>query len=79
MIKLLIGGSPCTFWSICRAGTDSEITRETKNEGLGWELFSNYVIAKQKFKPDFFIYENVASMHDNIKKSVKFLCSSLRH
>jgi DNA (cytosine-5)-methyltransferase 3A len=70
MIKLLIGGSPCTFWSICRAGTESEITRETKNEGIGWELFSNYEIAKRKFKPDFFIYENVASMHKNIKESV---------
>ena len=70
MIKLLIGGSPCTFWSICRAGTESEVTRETKNEGFGWELFSNYVIAKQKFKPDFFIYENVASMHKSIKESV---------
>jgi DNA (cytosine-5)-methyltransferase 3A len=70
MIKLLIGGSPCTFWSICRASTESEITRETKNEGFGWELFRNYEIAKSKFNPDFFIYENVASMHDIIKKSV---------
>ena len=70
MIKLLIGGSPCTFWSICRAGTLSEITRETKCEGIGWELFLNYVIAKDKFKPDFFIYENVASMHKYIKQSI---------
>lgn len=70
MIKLLIGGSPCTFWSICRAGTQSEITRETKNEGFGWELFLNYKIAKDKFNPDFFIYENVTSMHKDIKQSV---------
>ena len=70
MIKILIGGSPCTFWSICRAGTQSEITRETKNEGFGWELFLNYEIAKEKFKPDFFIYENVTSMHKDIKQSV---------
>ena len=70
MIKILLGGSPCTFWSICRAGTQSEITRETKNEGFGWELFLNYKIAKDKFKPDFFIYENVTSIHKEIKQSV---------
>lgn len=70
MIKLLIGGSPCTFWSISRAGTNSEIIRETENKGIGWELFLNYVIAKDKFKPDFFLYENVSSMHDNVKQSI---------
>lgn len=53
MIKLLIGGSPCTFWSIAQ-----KKNRETKAEGLGWELFKNYLIAKEKFKPDFFLYEN---------------------
>lgn len=70
MIKLLIGGSPCCFWSICRAGTLSEISRETKNEGIGWELFKNYEIAKRKFNPTYFIYENVASIHPDIKKSI---------
>ena len=70
MIKILLGGSPCTFWSICRAGTQSPITRETKNEGVGWELFWNYVVAKNKFKADFFIYENVSSMHDDIRESI---------
>lgn len=53
MIKLLIGGSPCTFWSIAQKNN-----RETEAEGLGWELFKNYLIAKEKFKPDFFLYEN---------------------
>lgn len=70
MIKLLIGGSPCTYWSIARAATNSTITRETKNDGLGWELFLNYVIAKEKFNPDFWLYENVASMADDIKASI---------
>ena len=41
MIKLLIGGSPCTFWSIAQKNN-----RETEAEGLGWELFKNYLIAK---------------------------------
>lgn len=48
MIKLLIGGSPCTKWSIIQKN------REIIPSGEGWELFNNYLITKQKFKPDFF-------------------------
>ena len=70
MIKLLIGGSPCTYWTIARAATQSKITRETKNEGVGWELFLNYKIALDKFQPDIFLYENVSSMSDDIKESI---------
>ena len=33
MMKLLLGGSPCTYWSIAQSKN-----RETKPEGLGWEL-----------------------------------------
>ena len=53
MIKILIGGSPCTYWSVAQ-----KKGREVEAEGLGWELFRNYLIAKEKFKPDFFLYEN---------------------
>lgn len=53
MIKLLIGGSPCTHWSIAQTKD-----RETTASGLGWELFKNYLYAKERFKPDFFLYEN---------------------
>lgn len=70
MIKLLIGGSPCVFWSIARAATNSPITRETKNEGFGFELFFNYELAKERFCPDFWLYENVASMANEIKNSI---------
>ena len=66
MIKLLIGGSPCTFWSIAQKNG-----RETEAEGMGWELFKNYVIAKEKFKPDFFLYENNKSAAQPIKDSIK--------
>ena len=70
MIKLLIGGSPCTFWSIAQKNN-----RETTAEGLGWELFKNYLVAKEKFKPDFFLYENNKSaakaIKDQIKKELK--------
>lgn len=65
MIKLLIGGSPCTFWSIAQKNG-----RETEAEGLGWELFKNYLIAKEKFKPDFFLYENNKSAAQPIKDQI---------
>lgn len=66
MIKLLIGGSPCTYWSCAQ-----KHNRETKAEGLGWELFKNYLIAKEKFKPDFFLYENNKSASQAIKNQIK--------
>ena len=65
MIKLLLGGSPCTFWSIAQKNN-----RETEAEGLGWELFNNYLIAKKKFKPDFFLYENNKSAAQPIKDQI---------
>ena len=65
MIKILLGGSPCTFWSIAQKNN-----RETEAEGLGWELFKNYLIAKEKFKPDFFLYENNKSAAKPIKDQI---------
>lgn len=73
MIKLLIGGSPCTYWTIARAATHSDIKRETINSGVGWELFYNYKMAKDKFKPDLFLYENVASMAQDIKNEISYI------
>lgn len=64
-IKLLIGGSPCTHWSIAQTKN-----RETEPEGLGWELFKNYLIAKEKFKPDYFLYENNKSMSSAIREQI---------
>lgn len=52
-MKIQLGGSPCTHWSIAQTKN-----RETEPNGLGWELFKNYLIALKKFKPDFFLYEN---------------------
>jgi len=34
---LLIGGSPCTHWSIAKKD------RETTSSGIGWDLFMEYV------------------------------------
>ena len=56
-MKLLIGGSPCTHWSIAQTKH-----RETEPSGLGWELFLNYLIAREKYRPDYFLYENNKSM-----------------
>ena len=64
-LRLLIGGSPCTHWSIAQRKN-----RETKAEGEGWELFLNYVIAKDKWKPDIFLYENNESAADEIKNQI---------
>ena len=51
-MKLLIGGSPCTHWSIAQTKN-----RETEASGIGWELFLNYRIARDKYQPDYFLYE----------------------
>lgn len=67
MKKFLIGGSPCTHWSIAQSKN-----RETTAEGIGWELFKNYLIAKEKFKPDFFLYENNKSAAQAIKDRISY-------
>ena len=66
MIKLLIGGSPCTYWSCAQKNN-----RETEPSGMGWELFKNYLIAKEKFNPDFFLYENNKSAAEPIKQKIR--------
>ena len=68
MIKLLIGGSPCTKWSI--AQTRTQKSRETRPQGIGWELFKNYLIARDKFMPDYFLYENNKSMATAIQEQI---------
>ena len=64
-MKLLIGGSPCTHWSIAQTKN-----RETEASGIGWELFLNYRIARDKYQPDFFLYENNKSMAPAIKAQI---------
>ena len=64
-MKLLIGGSPCTHWSIAQTKN-----RETEASGIGWELFLNYRIARNKYKPDFFLYENNKSMSPAIRAQI---------
>lgn len=61
----LIGGSPCTYWSIAQTKN-----RETTASGLGWELFSQYVRALHEAEPKMFIYENNKSMSKAIRESI---------
>lgn len=62
----LIGGSPCTYWSIAQ----SPDRRETIASGIGWELFSQYVRALKEAKPKYFLYENNKSMSKEIRKAI---------
>ena len=64
-MKILIGGSPCTYWSIAQTKN-----RETKASGVGWELFLNYRIARDKYQPDYFLYENNKSMSPAIRAQI---------
>ena len=58
---LLIGGSPCTYWSIAKNN------RETTPDGIGGQLFMQYVRALRESECKFFLYENNYSIHQNIK------------
>ena len=64
-MKILIGGSPCTHWSIAQTKN-----RETEASGVGWELFLNYRIARDKYQPDYFLYENNKSMSPAIRAQI---------
>lgn len=61
----VIGGSPCTYWSIAQKNN-----RETEASGLGWELFMQFVRAVNEAKPKWFIYENNKSMSKAIRECI---------
>lgn len=63
---LLMGGSPCTYWSIAQTTTK----KQTTASGMGWELFSQYFRALHEAQPRVFIYENNQSMSDDIKACI---------
>lgn len=64
-MRLLLGGSPCTHWSIAKT-----VGRETEPSGIGWELFKNYLVAREKYRPDYFLYENNKSMAPAIREQI---------
>ena len=61
---LLIGGSPCTYWSIAKNN------RETTPDGIGGQLFMQYVRALKESKCKYFLYENNYSIHKDIKSFI---------
>lgn len=61
---LLLGGSPCTYWSIAKKD------RETTSDGMGFKLFMQYVRALRESECKYFIYENNYSIHQNIKDEI---------
>ncbi len=52
-------------WSIAQTKN-----RETEASGIGWELFLNYRIARDKYQPDYFLYENNKSMSPAIRAQI---------
>lgn len=64
-VDYLVGGSPCTHWSIAQRRN-----RETEASGIGWELFSQYVRALKEAQPKFFLYENNRSMAQPIYQAI---------
>ncbi len=61
---LLLGGSPCTHWSIAKHG------RETTPEGIGWQLFMEYKRALTESGCRYFLFENNYSIHKDIKAAI---------
>lgn len=63
-IDIVIGGSPCTYWSIAKND------RETTSDGEGFKLFMQFVRAIRETKSEFFLYENNYSIHQDIKDAI---------
>ena len=61
---LLMGGSPCTYWSTAKSN------RETTCEGEGYKLFMEYVRALRESGCRWFLYENNYTIHQNIKSAI---------
>lgn len=65
-VDYLIGGSPCTYWSIAQ----SSDKREKSACGIGWNLFCQYLRALKEANPKYFIYENNKSMAQPIYTAI---------
>ncbi len=61
---LLIGGSPCTHWSI------NKKNRETTSDGMGFQLFNQYIRALKESECKYFLYENNHKIHIDIQNEI---------
>lgn len=68
-IDIVIGGSPCTHWSIARSST-AKHDREVVASGIGWELFTAFANCIDIVKPKYFLYENNFSISSEIKAQI---------
>lgn len=64
---LLIGGSPCSWWSNARQNR-SDIER--KPNGIGYKLFKQFIRAKEESRCKYFLYENNYSISQEIKDQI---------
>ena len=60
---LLIGGSPCQSLSIVQSQTRKHLDGKSK-------LFFEFVRAKEEMQPQYFLFENVASMNEESKRAI---------
>ena len=61
---ILIGGSPCKYWSIARKN------REITADGEGFKLFMEFIRAWKESGCRYFLYENNYSIHKDIKAEI---------
>ena len=61
--NLLIGGSPCQSLSIVQSQTRQHLDGKSK-------LFFEFVRAKEEMQPEYFLFENVASMNEESKRAI---------
>lgn len=67
---LLIGGSPCTFWSKAKCSKTAKQKREIDADGTGWQLFEKFAEAKENAKPKYFLYENNYGIAQEIQDAI---------
>lgn len=68
-VDAVIGGSPCTWWSIARSST-AKHKREIVCSGLGWDLFMCFYRAVKETGAKYFLYENNFSISKDIKQKI---------
>lgn len=68
-IDILMGGSPCTFWSKAKNHT-AKSKRETTPDGVGWSLFEEFDRIKNETKPTYFLLENNYKIADEIRDEI---------
>lgn len=67
-IDIIIGGSPCSYFSNAR--TTQTDKRERVPGGMGYELFTYFVNAVKTIKPKYFLYENNYSMSNEVMNKI---------